>query len=253
MNITSYSRDQIVECLNKANKRNQNTNDYIRILFSPIVIDDANFDRVCDVYNRVDLKNYETVIIIESYDKVLDKKLPMASNMYFETPLGNVPVNDYLRNEFCDEDDDFFIHDEGFSKDMSLFQQLMVLQCKEGDFSVVSIQIADMTQSIVKELSSVLKEVLAPSRALLVFCCDLEHKFEDEFNQLKEMLAEGNESGLLNYLHGDQSHINGPSSFIAGLLVARAWGLNLNFLDGEYNDYTGSLLTGFADQEHAIY
>ena len=253
MNINSYSREQIISGLKNAKSSDEAPNDHIRILFSPTTIDDANFDRVCDVFGRVDLENYETVIVIESHDEVLDKKLPMPSNKHFETPLGQVPVNDYMRNEFCDEDDDFFIHDEGFSKEMSLFQQLMVLQCMKDDFSVVSVQIADMAQAIVKELAYVLQEVLASRRALLVFCCDLGNEHKEEFEKVKTMIKEGNDSGLLNYLNSGESHIQGTTTFISGLLVAKAWDLNLNFLNGEYDDYSGSLLTGYADRQRVIF
>ncbi|MDZ7715420.1 MAG: AmmeMemoRadiSam system protein B [Balneolaceae bacterium] len=253
MNITSYSREKITSGLQNAQSRHEVPNDHIRILFSPTVIDEANFDRVCDVFGRVDLENYETVIVIESYDEVLEKKLPMPSNKHFETPLGEVPVNDYMRNEFCDEDDDFFIHDEAFSKDMSLFHQLMVLQCMKDDFSVVSVQIADMAQAIVKELAYVLQEVLASRRALLVFCCDLENQYKEEFSKVRAMIKEGNDSGLLNHLNSGESHIEGTTTFIAGLLVAKAWDLDLNFLNGEYDDYSGSLLTGYADRQRVIF
>ncbi len=253
MNITSYSREQITEGLKNARSKNEPFNDQIRILFSPTRIDDDNFDRVCDIYSRIDPENYETIIIIESYEEVLEKKLPMPSNKVFETPLGEVKVNDYMRNEFCDEDDDFFIHDEGFSKEMSLFQQLMLLQCVSDDFSVVSVQIADMSQAIVKELAYVLQEVLAPRRALLVFCCDLDNERTEEFQKVRKMIDKGNESGLLNYLNSGESRINGTSTFIAGLLVARAWELKLNFLNGEYKNYKGSLLTGYAERQRVIF
>jgi AmmeMemoRadiSam system protein B len=118
----------------------------------------------------------------------------MASNVFFETPLGNVQVNDYLRNEFCDEDDDFFIYDEAFSEDMSLFQHLMMLQCVSDDFEAVSIKIADENHSIIKELAHVLEEVLAARSSLLIFCCDLEGNRKKEFAQVKKMLEDQSSS-----------------------------------------------------------
>lgn len=253
MDITSFSREKISQGIETAKSRKEAPNDHIRLLFSPTKIDDDNFDRVCDIYGRIDLKNYETVVVIESFNRTLDKKLPMASNKYFETPLGKVPVNDYMRNEFCDEDDDFFIHDEGFSKDMSLFHQLMMLQCLDHEFSAVSVQIADTRPEIVKELAYVLQEVLAPRRALLVFCCDLDNEYKEEFQRMKTLIQNDNRSGLLNYLNSRESHIKGTTTFISGLLVAHSWGLNLNFLNGEYDTYSGSLLTGFADRERVIF
>lgn len=252
MNIASYSREKIQEGIDRARRKNDGLNDHIRLLFSPTEINDEKFERVCDIYSRIDPENYETFIIIESYEEVLDKKLPMPSNMSFETPLGKVKVNDYMRNEFCDEDDDFFIHDEGFSKDMSLFDQLMMLQCISDDFSVVSVQIADMGQAIVKELAYVLQEVLATRRALIIFCCQLGRDRKTEFNNIEKMLDSENESGLLNYLNSGDSHMEGATTFIAGVLVAKAWDLNLNFLNNSDENSNGSLLTGYAEWQKIL-
>lgn len=253
MNISSFSRDQIQQGISKARNNQEASNDHIRLLFSPTKINDANFERVCDIYGRIDPENYETFIIIESFEEVLDKKLPMPSNMTFETPLGEVKVNDYMRNEFCDEDDDFFIHDEGFSKEMSLFDQLMMLQCISEDFSVLSVQIADMGQAIVKELAYVLQEVLASRRALIIFCCHLSSDKKSEFKKIKKMLDEDNESGLLNYLNSGESHMEGATTFIAGVLVAKAWGLSLNFLNELDSNQEGSLLTGYAERQKILF
>lgn len=253
MNITSYSREKIDQGLKDAQKHHVGFNDHIRLLFAPTKIDDGNFERVCDIYSRVDPENFDTVVIVEAYEKVLEKKLPMASNKFFETTLGKVPVNDYMRNEFCDEDDDFYIHDGAFNKGMSLFHQLMMLQCMDDDFSVVSVQIADEGQAIIKELAYVLEEVLASRSALLVFCCDLDYDHNEEFERILKMLEKGNESTLLNYLNGGESNIMGKATFLAGVLVANAWKLRLNFLNGEYKDHKGSLLTAYADRQKILF
>lgn len=253
MNITSYSRDRINRGLNRAKEENrEGQSDHIRVLFSPVTIGDSNFHSACDIYSRIDPQNYETVVVIESYEEELEKRLPMASNRYFETPLGKVPVNDYMRNEFCDEEDDFFIHDEGFSDEMSLFQQLMLLQCTFEEFSVLSVQIADKGPAIVKELAYVVEEVLASRRALVVICCELENSRRVEFEKIREMIESENRSGLLNYLNSGDSHIRGTSAFVAGVLVANSWNLDLNFLTGHYPDYKGSLLTAYADRQNVL-
>lgn len=253
MNIILYSRRQIKEGLARARAKHDETNDHIRLLFAPTRINHDNFDRACDIYSRIDPSNYKTVVIIESFDKILDKKLPMPSNKFFETLLGKVPANDFLRNELCDEDDDFFIHDEGFSEDMSLFQQLMMLQCTCLDFSVVSIQIADQGPAIVKELASALEEVLASRNTLLVFCCELHNTRKKEFGKIQNMILKNNQSGLMNYLNSGESRIEGAPAFIAGVLVAHAWELKLNFLNGEYEDYKGSLITAYADKQTVLF
>lgn len=253
MNITSFSREQIEKGINNARKKRDQLNDHIRVLFSPERINEDNFDRACDIYSRVDMSNYDTVVVVESYDEKLDKKLPMASNSFFETPLGNVPVNDYMRNEFCDEDDDFFIHDEAFDKDISLFQQLMFLQTLSDDFRALSVQIADPDPAIVKEIGYVLEEVLVSRSALLVFCCELDNERKKEFKKIVEMIENKNESGLMNYLNSGESKIKGTTAFIAGIIVANKWELDLHFLRGKYDNYSGSLLTGYADRQKVIF
>lgn len=253
MDVTSFSREQIKEGLDRARMRHDDKNDYIRVLFSPTEINEENFERVCDIYSRLDMSNYETVVVVESHDEKLDKKLPMASNSFFETPLGKVPVNDYMRNEFCDEDDDFFIHDEAFNKDISLFHQLMMLQTLSDDFKALSVQIADSDPSIVKELGSVLEEVLASRSTLLIFCCELDAAYSNEFEKVVQMVDEKNESGLMNYLNSGESHIKGTTAFIAGVIVANKWELDVHFLRGKFDDENGSLLTGYADRQKVIF
>ncbi len=253
MNITSYSREEIEEGLYKARQHHKGVNDQIRLLFTPTKINDDNFERVCDIYSRLDMENYDTAVIVESYEEVLDKKLPMPSNRYFETSLGRVEVNDYMRNEFCDEDDDFFIHDGAYSQDMSLFQQLMILQCCGDKFSAVSIQIADQGPAIVKELAYVLEEVLASRSALLIFCCELDNSRKKEFQRVKSMVENKNQSGLMHYLNSGESRIEGTTAFIAGTMVANFWEMKLNFLNGEYNDYSGSLLTAYGDRQRVLF
>lgn len=254
MDITSWSREKITEGLERAKKKNEEAvNENIRLIFSPLEINDSNFERVCDIYSRIDPGQYETVVLVETYDRDLDKRLPMPSNKYFETPLGTVPVNDYMRNEFCDEDDDFYIHDEGFSREMSLFHQLMMLQCTFNEFSVVSIQIADQGPAIVKELAFVLEEVLASRDALVVFCCELEQTRKVEFAHIRDMITKDNRSGLLNYLNSGDSHMQGASTFIAGILVSHAWNLDLYFLNGKQEGSDGSLVTGYADRPYQFF
>ncbi|HET6528327.1 MAG TPA: AmmeMemoRadiSam system protein B [Balneolaceae bacterium] len=249
MNITSYSREQIEDGIKQARERNDGPNGHIRLLFAPERINSDNFERTCDIYSRVDMANYETVVIIESHHEELNKKLSMPSNKIFETPLGQVPANDYIRNEFCDEDDDFFIHDEAFNKNASLFQQLMFLQTLSDDFSAVHIQIADRDPSIVKELAYVVEEVLASRNALIIFCCELDNEHKKEFQDIKKMVETNNQSGLLNHLNSNSSPMKGATSFMAGVIVANQWNLTLNFLNGEYQDYSGSLLTAYGEPE----
>lgn len=230
MDIKNLSRQEIVNYIKEAKHLNQKA-EHVRMLFVPNKINDNNFDELCSTYQTVVNQEFDTVVVIESYTGELKKKLAMSSNKVFETHFGEVPVNDYLRNEFCDEEDDFFIADEGYSKEMSLYTHLPVLQALFTDFDVVSLQIGDYDPAIVRELAFTLDELLLHKNALIVFCCDVPASNPEELKKLRKLVVENNESGLMHYLNSNEKTVKGARAFMSGILVARSWGYEVEFLD----------------------
>ncbi|HLR31466.1 MAG TPA: AmmeMemoRadiSam system protein B, partial [Fodinibius sp.] len=180
MNITSYARKEIEEEIKKARETHHSASGEIRLLLAPEVINEDNIEQACNLYSRVDMSDYETVVVVESHDQILEKKVLMASNGVFETPLGGVPANGRMSRELRDESNDFYTRDEVSGSEISLFQQLMFLQVLSDDFSIVSIQIANDNPETVRELAAVIEEVLASVSVLLVFCCELDSEFSEE-------------------------------------------------------------------------
>ena len=227
MNITSFSRSEIDKGLTAARARNTETDNTVRILFSPVSINRSNFEQVCNIYSHIGKKDFDTVVVIESSPGTFDKKLQMPSNKEFETSIGSVYVNDRLRNEFCDEDDDFFIEDSSYSSDLSLYNQLMMLQCTLDDFSVLSLQITDESEFIIKELAGALEEILASKNALIVFCCNLDDNREAT-EKIFRLAEDKNKSGLINFLNTEGNHFDGIGSLYTGLMVSEDWGLKVH-------------------------
>jgi AmmeMemoRadiSam system protein B len=248
--VTEFSASEIEEELKKAHARNGGMNDAIRLIFAPSRIDEENLSRAASVYSRLRPNGYDTVIVVEELGEVLGKKLQMPSNNAYKTPLGEVLVNDNLRNEFCDEDDDFFIDDSGFHPDLSLFQQLMMLQKSLRDFDVLNIQIADEGQYIIKELVSAMDELLPSRRVLLIFCCDLQVTDRQKFEEIKSFVEAKSHSGLFNLLNRNTSVMKGAAAFTAGILVAHRWQLQIRFLD-DVQETPG--LIAYAEREHVFY
>lgn len=255
MDITSLNRSEITEGLDKAKARQANESETVRILFSPQIIDENNIDNVFNIYSQIEKDDFDTVVIVESHPGSAEKKLPMPSFKSVETSLGEVKANDKLRNDFCDEDDDFFINDDAFDEELSLYDQLMMLQCTLEDFTVLSIQITDENSFIIKELAHALEEILASRNALIVFCCDMNNDNREELDKVLKLYNENNLSGLMNYVNSGESTIEGMGSFVAGLIVAKKWGLRLTFeaMENQSGD-SSNLLTGYAEmQRQAIF
>jgi len=224
-----FTQEEIKNSLRKASVKQSESSNTSRILFAPTSLNHYSIDCFGEIYSRIQNDSFDTVVIVESQPGTHEKKLPMPSHKSFSTRFGEVPVNDKLRNELCDEDDDFFIDDEAFSKDLSLFDQLTFLQNQLNDFTVLSIQITDESPAIVKELAAALEEILASRNALLIFCCDIHHLEQEQFESLLDQFEKRNMSGLLHSLNSENVDMYGRGAFFAGLLIASKWNLELHF------------------------
>lgn len=243
MDITSLNRDAITSEIDRCTENREEADKQIRLLFSPRKIDNENFKAVCNVFSKLKGNNFRTVVIVESSPGSAKRKLVMPSFNAVETHLGKVEANDRLRNDFADEDDDFFINDNAFDEDVSLYHQLVMLQCTLNNFDISHIQITDENSIIIKELSSALEEILASKNALLVCCCNLEKAGKEEIEKISDYLNAENDSALMNFLNSGESHVEGVGSYIAGLLVAKKWGLNIRY---ETDPETGFIQSGYA-------
>lgn len=201
----------------------------VRLLFVPKKLTNETVNDFCSVYSSIMGESFETVIVVESNLSDSDKKIPMPSFKSLTTPFGEVTANDKLRNDFADEDDDFFVDDESFDDTASVHDQLLLLQTVLSDFSILSIQIRDEHSFIVKELAYALDEVLATRNALIVFCCDLKSNLVDELREVMGFIENNNFSSLLHYLNGGSSGVDGVGTFVVGLIVAQRWGLTFDF------------------------
>ncbi len=229
MNIRTYKREQIEEGILEARRKSKESGEAVRLLFSPVEISSKNFEETCLIFSRLNKEDYDTVVIIDTHTGSSANKLPMPSFKSIHTTLGEISANDRLRNEFADEDDDFFVDDEAFDDEVSLYDQLMMLQTVLTGFDLLFIQITDENSFIVKELAFAIEEILRSKNVLVVFCCELDSEYVQELKKVKNLVDSGNESGLMHYLNSGDSHVRGVGSFVAGLLVAKKWGLHIHF------------------------
>ncbi|MCH8556387.1 MAG: AmmeMemoRadiSam system protein B [Balneolia bacterium] len=223
MSITSFSKEEITAGLAGYKPEISNR---LRIMYVQEHITKDNFEHACRLYSNLKGASYDDVIIIEKFKGSHDKLLPMVSNASFDTPIGSVAVNDVLRNDFCDEDDDFFIDDAGYREDMSIFDQLMMLQCVLDEFRVLSIQVVDMRTSIIRELTSAVAELMRERNALVIICADASECDDEKIRSIQQAVDNREHSRLMNYLNTGDAGINGAGPFAAGILLADNWELD---------------------------
>lgn len=165
---------------------------------------------------------YRTVLVVApSHDGSFDRISICRVNEY-RTPLGSVPINDGIRNELCDEDDDIFLDDRGHYHTEGVDVQLPFLQHVLGrELSVVPIVMGNETPAFCHELGMAIGEVMYGERMLLVASADLLSIGEGVATRFTEALETFDTSTLMHLLASEQIRMEGMGAIIASVIAAR--------------------------------
>jgi len=142
-----------------------------------------------DVYRSLPSTEINTVISIAPNRGEEFKRITVCSLEAYNTPLGEVAVNDKVRNELCDEDDDIYLDDRGHFLHHGLDVNLPFLQKIVDDFDVVPLVMGSETPEFCRELGHAVGEVMANQRTLVVACVDIVRATEKGMAKFKENLS----------------------------------------------------------------
>lgn len=174
-----------------------------------------------EAYKLLEGRTYDTVILVAPSHQGSFGRLSICSTNRYHTPLGNVEVNDRLRNELCDEDDDIFIDDRGHYHTEGVDVQLPFLQRVLGsDFSVVPIVMGSEEAAYCRELGHAIGEVMYGKRALVVASADLLAVEGDALERFETALETFDTGGLMHLLGSEQIRVEGMGAVIAAVLAA---------------------------------
>lgn len=199
----------------------------IRVLFVPHK-SDATEKQLKRIYGSVKGSQYDTVVFLETRLMDTSKKIPMPSFGEFDVDGVVYPVNDALRNEFCDEDDDFFIADVVLEDELEIRRHLPYLGEVLTDFKVVSVPVCDDDPAIVREIDYVLSELMNGRNMLLVVACGATES-DAGSEELLDLVFNSDISTVMNKVNSGECRVHGAPSFIAGIMIARSWELEITF------------------------
>lgn len=214
-----FSREELMAVVKNQPYAEQ---DGIRMMFLPPRLTKENVDEFCYVYRQIMDTSYDVAVIIEPDTLESFRKIPALPGRSVETGFGTVRMEERLRDDFCDEEDDFFVREDGNYSHLGFFDHVSMLQLVQDDIEVIGLQLLDESPSIVGELTYVLREILPFKNAIAIFCCELEGRYQDKLDILKTVISEQNDTRLLNLIYSGESHITGAGLFLAGLMTARA-------------------------------
>lgn len=197
-----------------------------------------------DLYKTLEGRQYDTVILIAPSHEGRFRRLNICSVDTYHTPLGELPVNDRMRHELCDEDDDIFLDDSGHFHTEGIDVQLPYLQHVLDAFDIVPIVMGDESPDLCRELGHAVGEVMYNQKALIVASADILEATEDTLNEFKTLLEKGDVSRLMTLLNSERVRMEGIGAVLVALIAAthrRANRVRVTHLDLPHNGKPGAM------------
>lgn len=174
-----------------------------------------------ELYKMLEGRQYDTVVLIAPSQTGAFRRMNICSVNAYSTPLGDLPINDRVRNELCDEDDDIFIDDSGHYHTEGVDVQLPYLQKVLEGFDVIPIVMGDESPEFCRELAHAVSEVMYNRRTLIVAIADIVEGTEDALNDLKNDVELLDDSRLMSLLNSETVRLEGKGPVIVAMCAAK--------------------------------
>lgn len=190
-----------------------------------VIVPDANLltggSIAADVYKVLEGRSYDTVILVAPSHTGDFGRIHVCNVDDYHTALGNLRVNDQIRNELCDEDDDIFLDNEGHFHTEGIDVQLPFLQTVlKGEFDVVPVVMGDESPDFCRELGAAIGEVMYSRRALVVATADILAGESQDIDTFRELLGSGDVSRLMALLNSAKVQVEGKGPLLVALIAA---------------------------------
>ena len=180
-----------------------------------------------EAYKLLEGEGFETVVLVEPSHEGTFGRLAICRTDAYHTPLGDVPVNDALRNELCDEDDDIFLDDRGHYHVEGAGVQLPFLQRALGStFSVVPIAMGEESPDLCRELGAAVGEVMYGRRAVVVASADLLRLEGGALDRFVAAVEGFHVSELMHLLASEAVKVEGIGAVLVAVIAAKHRGAN---------------------------
>ncbi|MFW6147176.1 MAG: AmmeMemoRadiSam system protein B [Thermodesulfobacteriota bacterium] len=126
-------------------------------------------------YREIMGKQYDTVIILGPSHRTYLQGASVGAWDAYETPLGRVPVNKDIAGKLFKQNHLFSFLKKAHVREHSIETQLPFLQRVLRDFDIVPILMGSSSLSGLKELSTILANVIKGKNVLLVASSDMSH------------------------------------------------------------------------------
>ena len=201
------------------------------------------------VYKTLQGRKYDTVILVAPSHTGPFGRIHICSVDEYPTILGGLRVNDQVRNELCDEDDDIFLDNKGHFHTDGIDVQLPFLQTVLGsNFAIVPIIMGDESPDFCRELGHAIGEIMYSRRALLVASANLLESVDEGVELFREHLESGDVPRLMALLNSGRVRVEGRGPLLVALIAAQhrkadnVQILDLEAPEEEFGGYLGAII-----------
>ena len=178
-----------------------------------------------EAYALLDGLALDTAIVISPSHSGEFGRLSVCRVDTYQTPLGDIPINDHLRNELCDEDDDIFLDDTGHYHTEGADVQLPFLQRVLGDgFDAVPIVMGEESPAFCRELGRAVGEVLYSKQAVVVGTADILESAPEALDRLRTAIEAFDVSEVLHLMASETVRVEGMGAIATVMLAAEGRG-----------------------------
>jgi AmmeMemoRadiSam system protein B len=137
-------------------------------------------------YSLLDWKQFETVVIISPSHREYFDGVSVFSGRAYSTPLGEVEIDDYLRDAFLKKAGEVAVESNaGHRSEHAIEVQLPFLQVAMGEFKLLPIVMGNQRPSYCKVVGSAVADIANERSVLVVASSDLSHYYDyDTANEI---------------------------------------------------------------------
>lgn len=190
-----------------------------------VVVPDTNLleagEIAADVYKILEGRTYDTIVVVAPSHTGDFGRIHICSVDTYRTAFGELQVNDQVRNELCDEDDDIFLDNRGHFHIEGVDVQLPFLQTVLPEtFDIVPIVMGDQSPDFCRELGHAIGEIMHNRRVLLVATADVLNAGKEELTRFRAYFEAGDVGRLMALVNSDAVRIEGRGPLLVALIAA---------------------------------
>lgn len=189
-----------------------------------VVVPDSNRLKggsvAAEIFKTLEGRTYDLVILVAPSHAGSFGRLSICRIDTYQTPLGPLTVNDRVRNELCDEDDDIFLDDRGHYHTEGVDVQLPFLQTVLEDFEIVPIVMGEESPEFCRELGHAIGEIMHNRRILVVASADVLEASPEALERFQEYFETGDVSRLMSLLNSETVRLEGRGAVLVALIAA---------------------------------